>query len=127
MFVVFAMAHAQFQPIIASLPAMVDGNGPHHTSSNQGNVGAARADEVDEVGVLQIKNSPGKKPVVIGWNFIFPLEGFRNPKFELSVKTKLANTLFGRVVHHQMLGTVGRLSTIPNAERKNLTLTLEAR
>ena len=114
MFISFPMAHPQFQP-----------SGPNILVGNQNN--AAKADEVNEVGMFAIKKSPGKNPaVLISWNFIFPLEDFQNPKYKLQVEKKKANELFGHVVLRQMLESVTKLSTLPTAERANLMLTLES-
>ena len=104
------MAHPQFQPasIVASM--LLDQN-----------KSAAKANEMDEIGVLSIANSSG-----VSWSFIFPLEGFGKPKYKNHVQKVITNELFGRVVHRQMLEPVAKLSAVPTAERTNLKLTLES-
>ena len=111
------MANPQFKPNVTGMLA-----------ANQ-NVVFARAGQEDEVGLMKIKNSSGKKtPVaVIGWSFIFPLKDFGKPAHKKHVKQAIANELFGRVVNHQMMEPVTKLSAVPNAERKNLKITLESR
>ncbi len=112
-YVLFPITNQQFQP---EIPNVIDTN----TSSTY----VFKADVIDEIGITLVKTSSGK---VTGWSFVFPLEEFRNPKNEIHVKKLLANDLFGRVISHQMLESVTKLSlTTIKSERTNYTVTIES-
>ena len=109
------MDHPNFQPQIYSMLAV------------NRNI-AFKADEMDEVGVINIRNTSGKNgpSAVVGWSFIFPLEGFRNPVQQVHVAAiRRDNELFGRVVRRQMLEPITKLSKIPNCKRDKMKLKLE--
>ena len=114
-FVLFQMTHPQFQPS-STVASMLTTNL---------NKTITKADELDEVGVLSIKYSSGENPA-FSWSFIFPLEGFGKPTYRTQIQKAVANQLFGRVLHRQMMEPMTKLSTVPIAERKNVKVTLES-
>lgn len=85
-----------------------------------------KAMRAGEVGVASVGTSACKSKV-IDWNFIFPLEKFKNSKYKEHVKNEEDNELFGSVVHEKMLESMVKLSSICNAERKGYTMTIESR
>jgi hypothetical protein len=60
-----------------------------------------KAEQVDEVGVTNLIKDG--KNAITGWSFIFPLEPFRDPKYEVQAKNVFSNELFGRIVHRSAL------------------------
>ncbi|XP_046447948.1 uncharacterized protein LOC124196775 [Daphnia pulex] len=111
-YVLFPITNQQFQPEI-----------PNAIDTNKMSTYDLKADLIDEVGITLVKTSSGK---VTGWSFVFPLEEFRNPKNEIHVKKLLANDLFGRVISHNMLESVTKLSLTNKLERTNYTVTIES-
>lgn len=62
-----------------------------------------------------------------GWNFIFPLEGYDDPKHEHFLPYAPHTEIFGHVLDLHMLDSFNLLSTISKRDRKGYKLTLETR
>ncbi len=110
----FSISNAEFQPsLVPEVENLVDAQ----IYSRE------RANQMDEVGLGFFKMSSDK---VTGWSFIFPLENFQNRKYVAHVKNVSACALFGRVISHQMLEYVTKLSSTKESERSGYTITLES-
>lgn len=116
-YVLFNMANPQFQPVEPEMIA----NFPHLQESAVDET----ARRFTDVGVNTV-NMTVDKLVVTGWNFVFLLENYAVPKYAMHLKSLRARR-FGRVVHHQMLDEVNKLSLTNKSERTGYTLTLESR
>lgn len=109
----FPMSNAQFQPSVPSMKCF-----DATQKSNIGHVLLANQMRIALVKTLSER--------VTGWSFIFPLEDFQNPKNEIFIKQFTASQLFGRVISHQMMEFVAKLSLASKIERTGCTITLES-
>lgn len=106
------MAHVSFQPTFSNVNLPKKGH----------SIG-----DVNNAGVVKIEVIPGANNILSSWRFLFPLEGFKDPKQKKPVSSLPATTLFGRVVSPEMLKLISLLSSINKTDRTSYTLTLESK
>ena len=63
---------------------------------------------------------------ILGWNFLLPLEGFRNRPNQVA-NSKLDYVPFGQVISGHCSETVTQLARASKSERMTYTITLESR
>ncbi len=124
-FVSLSMKHPNFQPAVPSMTRKLDPWSLVNTTA-RATAASIKAIRAGEVGVASVGFSACKSKV-IDWNFIFPLEKFKDSKYKEHVKNEEDNELFGSVVHEKMLESMVKLSSTRNAERKGYTMTIESR
>ncbi len=117
-YVAFPMCSAKFQPAVPSMARLDPAKTLQQETSSSHVLLLA-----NQVRIALVKTSSDK---VTGWTFIFPLEEFQNPKFDVHVKQFMGSQLFGRIASHRMMEAVTQLSLTKKTDRTGYMITLES-
>lgn len=85
------------------------------------------ANEVGQVGIVPIVRLTSSNSIITNWNFLFPLQNFKNSgRAKTSATSLLSAELFGNVMKSKMMNPITVLSCFTQTERANCTLTLHS-